>query len=585
MKLLKYGAALLITMALWGCGKGNSAAPVTIDPVTKKHSVGWVTLDASGIPTHASDVNGYYAKPDSCAECHGQDLAGGISGVSCSTTDRNGVACHAKFPHVNNFADFDKHGVSAKNPVGGKDGMAHCQKCHGGDYLGRSTAKSCIGCHKSLNALTNAPHAANWLSGSNVNGLRHSSTHKSNAAACFVCHKGGLNNKPTGGSLRPAPPAPLAGAAPDCYNNTMCHDSNVGHSAGWTVSGGPGIHGGIAKSSLSFCQTCHALPATGNNPRFTGGTTFTSCESCHNRPFIAHPQTWVPGRGITSGAANTVSTHGYDTVAYADCKLCHGAVGNATAPSCISVKGVDGLTGCHASAPVTAAVTPATNGCVSCHSEPPATDAHAVHMGLASNITCDACHYGAGKRTSKHANGTKDVVISPLYQAKTGDPAINGGNGFYNVATKRCNNVSCHGAKTTAPWDVTAVITQNCNFCHNITGNDNQAGDVDPGTLLANDFATPPLDQYNNAFSGVRPAAAAHNLHFYHAVTVNQSCLNCHFLMPNSQHFSDLSTPVMNTANIVDGTKWSGSYSATGNKTCTNVSCHSSVAATIDWLR
>src|SRR5450631_980203 len=183
MKILQYGIVLLCIVTLWGCGKGNSNAPVTIDPVTNKHVVGWAANGAGGLHPTA-----YFANAVSCEECHGKpsDPAGGISGVSCSNPGRSGVACHPSFPHVAGFADFAKHGSVAKDVASGVTGMAHCKQCHGSSYTGAGSAPNCIACHKMTNPSSNAPHAAQWVNG-NANGLKHSTTDVTNAPACAQC--------------------------------------------------------------------------------------------------------------------------------------------------------------------------------------------------------------------------------------------------------------------------------------------------------------------------------------------------------------------------------------------------------------
>lgn len=303
----------------------------------------------------------------------------------------------------------------------------------------------------------------------------------------------------------------------------------------------------------------HSFPFSGAMHASSAGTPpYANCTACHN--------TTIAGGTYSVGSKPLCSACHKDVVnlnsATRGCKDCHGGAANDGRP---------------ADASLTAQFPNRQNG-------------HGAHTF--TGVPCTACHFDFGTGAPNHGKSgnnqnplSANVVIAPTYFAKTGDPTINGGNGYYNPATKRCNNVSCHGAKTTAPWDVPQMVPLMCNFCHNISGNDVQAGDVDPATLLANDYATPPLDQHNNAFSGVRPASQANNLHYFHVVIVNQSCLSCHNFPANASHFADLSSPIMTKSNIVDAALWGGTYTPTGNKTCSNVACHASVASTIDWLR
>ena len=85
--------------------------------------------------------------PGSCATyCHGQDWTGGDSGVSC-------FQCHGTFPHSEDWSDISQHGVHVdKN--GGPDTCA--THCHGEDLGGADSGVSCTQCHK------NYPHVPDW---------------------------------------------------------------------------------------------------------------------------------------------------------------------------------------------------------------------------------------------------------------------------------------------------------------------------------------------------------------------------------------------------------------------------------------
>lgn len=77
------------------------------------------------------EANGYPFAD--CQECHGEDLEGGTSGVSC-------LACHHPFaePYENTHPAYLQ---SALDP------LLNCQICHGADYSGGAVGVSCLGCH------------------------------------------------------------------------------------------------------------------------------------------------------------------------------------------------------------------------------------------------------------------------------------------------------------------------------------------------------------------------------------------------------------------------------------------------------
>ena len=531
MKILKYGTVMLCIFALWGCSKGNPDAPVTIDPVTGKHPAGWAANGAGGTHTGA-----YFAAPGSCIQCHGQpsDPAGGVSKVSCSNPGRSGVACHANFPHVANFAAFNVHGGVAKDVASGITGMAHCQKCHGTSYTGADSAPSCIGCHKLTTPSTNAPHAANWISG-NANGLKHSTTAESNAPACAQCHLGGRFSH---AAPNPAP----AGTAPGCFNGTLCHNNAV-HPLPFVAG-----HQADAKANLASCQLCHATPSSGSNPRYnllkgTGVLNPNGCEDCHNKPGIAHPFMWLPGRGATNGVTNA-TTHATAGTVNISCGLCHGGTaltggsvaypGGIAPPSCFSssASSING-TSCHITKPVDSQG--ADIGCISCHGIPPATGKHGSHFASIPNVNCAACHNNLGPGNLTHADGTVNLALLSTYQAKT----VVGTFAFDPGASKSCANVSCHGGQTTPSWTTGSInVNTDCTRCHNL------------GTA-----------QYNSYNSGIFGAV---NLHDFHLNSVGLFCTDCHNTTNLAiNHFTHLETQIMEgpaSATIGGGTTGIVSY-------------------------
>lgn len=107
IKIGRYLFALLGCTAmgvLSGCGDSTSTAKLNGE--TGKHVSDWIARHPA---TARSSM-------DSCAKCHGEDLNGGISLVSCmSPTAIQGFTCHATSP--------------AGNPAG-------CLSCHGGPPTG-----------------------------------------------------------------------------------------------------------------------------------------------------------------------------------------------------------------------------------------------------------------------------------------------------------------------------------------------------------------------------------------------------------------------------------------------------------------
>jgi predicted CxxxxCH...CXXCH cytochrome family protein len=433
-QITKYAVRGLILLgfiaAMAACSSPNASS--IVNPETGKHSATWIVDHRTAALTNQTV----------CAECHGSDLKGGISGVSCFSASFNGMTCHANGPsgHPAGWANPASHGAAAKsapNPAA-TQGFSTCQACHGSDFSGGISTIVCSSCHGGA-----APHPVSWATGTGT--YTHTNTDTGNAPVCALCH--------AGGNLSPIapPPTPAPGTPIGCFNNTLCH-AVPGHAAGWSD---PTVHGASAKAApnaaamqgFSTCQTCHGSD-------FSGGISTIVCSSCHGGA-APHPVSWITGT-----YTHTNTDQGNAPV----CALCHTNGANSpiappspaapagTAPGCFNA------TLCHA--------TP-TAACGTCHAIPPngtvspnVAGQHAIHTGLGSSITCDTCHTGGGFGTANHGNGTVVVSIAPAYNAKAG-PAS------YNASTLSCSDVACHGGVTTPNWQTGTIdVNTQCASCH-----------------------------------------------------------------------------------------------------------------------
>ncbi len=292
-------------LILAGCSSSNKESGFNNE--TGKHVENW----------YVDHRAAFLDNPALCAQCHGTDLKGGLSNVSCFSASFSGMSCHANGPsnHPSDWDNPDIHGATAKAAPSTTSGFSLCQTCHGSDFAGGTIQKTCLntaGCH---GANVNAPHSPKpWR-----NSIRtHANTNPDNAPVCALCHLG----KRTPPSYAAIP----AGTTPGCFNNTLCHAA-VGHPAGWAD---PNAHGATAKaapgttSGFSLCQTCH-----GND--FTGGAVLQTClntAGCHGAGVNApHAAAWLPG----SAYVHTTTDPGNALV----CALCH--LGNRTPPSYATV--------------------------------------------------------------------------------------------------------------------------------------------------------------------------------------------------------------------------------------------------------
>jgi predicted CxxxxCH...CXXCH cytochrome family protein len=296
--------------------------------------------------------------------------------------------------HDAGWASPDSHGAVAKAAAGSTSGFAVCQECHADKFNGGISNISCLntaGCH---GAAVSSPHSPKpWRGGTRT----HTNTDQSNAPICALCHTNGANS-----SVQPSPFD--SGAAPGCFNNTLCHAA-VGHPAGWAD---PSAHGTTAKSAptstagFSYCQTCHGSD-------FTGGTANQSCFTCHQAGSTGTPPhafPWLPGdtyvhtttdQGNAPVCAlchlNNRTPPSYATVPAGttpDCfnnTLCHGAVGHAAGWANPNSHGAAAK-----SAPGTAT---GFSYCQSCHGND--------FTGGTVNQSCFTCHQAGTTGTPPHA--------------------------------------------------------------------------------------------------------------------------------------------------------------------------------------
>jgi len=612
--LLRSAFSLILLVAfagIAGCGTDKSPDVMVSPP-------GWVVVPSGG--QHATSATQTYIAnggSSSCAECHGADLSGGTSKVSCfgnpSGCHHGPVAGWVAAPPA-----AQEHGAAAKRAPG-SSGFVSCQICHGSDFSGGGAESSCFTCHA-----VSAPHPPKpWHSSTTHT---HTDTDTLNADVCATCH---YPNSPNNPANHPSTPAP-AGTAPGCFNGTLCHGATAApHILGsvWRDPN-PQFHGVTAKQNLSFCQGCHGAPGT---IQFNGGTAPTSCQNttCHPQA-KAHPGGTVRWYQAPQPFPGYVPSHRDSGNRNAACAICHEVDGvgigpDPNAPNCFSA-GFNGA-GCHSGGPggpnhpvpffdnnhtrstpaefsadcsICHAVTGsspnstaplctvchtagsplAVGGCASCHSRPPSGTAypdvagrHAKHDALDSVAgVCGTCHNGLDNGTRAHydranARPGKNVLRNPpgdaafpsVYNARAGAAS------FDNVALT-CANVSCHGALTAPSWQ-TGTIDVNtdagCLACHRL------------GTAAG----TP---ENNSPFSGL------HASHLDPGGPVRATCVECHDMANGTtgagNHFKFLVTVQMEgpASQTVEPNGSAANYNAT-NRTCGTFDCHAVTHSAFSW--
>ena len=266
--------ALLTALAI-GCSKKNG---VPFDP-DAAHPSDYIT-------THPAFYRG---TGEACADCHGGDLLGGISTVSCFSISRDGQACHPGGPAGHPAGWRSSHATT--NPAQ----AVTCAVCH--DNAANNLPPGCF--NNSLCHGARSTHPAGWRT-------THQGTQPGEASACAACH-------PDKGT-------------PSCFTSTACHGSGSGHPLGW-VDGSK--HGRTAEaapgnaSGMASCSTCHGTTF--------GGGTGPSCLTCHggNAPHPKSNWTGESGRHRNADTGNTAA-----------CARCHTQL--AGSPNCRNTNGCHG---------------------------------------------------------------------------------------------------------------------------------------------------------------------------------------------------------------------------------------------------
>ncbi len=281
---------------------------------------------------HSSDwgkitAHGQFVKEKSTAtcatKCHGADLNGGLSKVSCSS-------CHNLWPNEHRNVDWAKGAHGEKYLVLGK---MSCLACHatGQEYVVASNpglqTKSCLSCHSSLEVHT----TDSWkTSGHGAWALEKGTTE------CKQCHGATLE----GGKKWP-------GASIVATSCVSCHTTYpLLHTPSWKTQANG--HGQTLVTTLQGnpkeCSLCHGV-------NLTGTATAPGCVSCHGPGKSKHPigtaQSWCDSDdGMENMVPCTVEVRYSNGIVHSKdykanpllCQACHGLdfKGGASQKSCFS---------------------------------------------------------------------------------------------------------------------------------------------------------------------------------------------------------------------------------------------------------
>jgi len=150
--MCRWTLLLLMIVATTGCSTANQDSPLYLVDQNGNHPAGWV------------EIHGSYAIPDAvmCMPCHGEDLDGGISRVSCSSSSYKGQSCHAAGQdfHNENWVNKTYIGTNTFHATAYSDDDAGCIFCHTPPPLDEPYEGYCWICHFGV---TGARSPGGWV--------------------------------------------------------------------------------------------------------------------------------------------------------------------------------------------------------------------------------------------------------------------------------------------------------------------------------------------------------------------------------------------------------------------------------------
>jgi hypothetical protein len=261
-KILAMFVYLLFVLIVFSCSDLKNSLPVASNGEIKIHDAGW--NDPLSSSFHGTVLKSQQFDLSKCVSCHAKTFNGGTSGIKCFT-------CHVSYPHKTGWSnDTSSINFHGNYLLARLDSMVSCSSCHGTDYTGGTSGKSCFSCHPGY------PHKSGWTiaDSSNFHG-KYLKVNGWQVSECQPCHGTNYDGGTSGVSCRSCHPS---------FPHSDNFDESNGHPVYMRANGFP----------LDQCKLCH-----GSN--YSGGAIVTiSCRECHDNP--AGPEQCNTCHGDFSGA-------------------------------------------------------------------------------------------------------------------------------------------------------------------------------------------------------------------------------------------------------------------------------------------
>lgn len=301
---------LITGLIIQGCSKVEDNLVTVPENSIGTHPPGWGNPDSADF--HGKFLNNNHLNIEQCKPCHGGDFDGGTSKVTCyNSTCHSIVTVHnSRWYNVADTQNFHGRFIMRSNW-----NMEFCKVCHGNDFLGGLSQKSCIRCHEDGPQACYVchgdpatkhiwpPKSLFWHYLETEQGVGAHDAHlnpDSNArfsriVECTECHKpitGFYDSNHIGSNpgvaevvFGPLSKTTTSGFVPNPqWNSTTQKCSNV-YCHGYFRGGNPTAAPTFTDPNSVVCGSCHGNPATGNpipaTPPHPPGYTLTQCYLCH----------------------------------------------------------------------------------------------------------------------------------------------------------------------------------------------------------------------------------------------------------------------------------------------------------------
>lgn len=298
---------LLTALLMQGCSKVEENLAIAPVETIGTHPSGWGNPDSASF--HGNYLAGTHLNISACKQCHGGDFTGGTSKVSCYTCHSIATVHNSGWYNSSDPVNF--HGRYIMNNSWSSE---FCKTCHGTDYLGGLSQKSCFTCHEDgpqgcyvchgdpSTHNTWPPKSLFWHYLNTEQGVGAHDVHMnpdsnlrvSAVVQCTECHReitnfndtNHIGNNPGVAEVvfGPLSKTKTTGFTPNPqWNQTTQKCSNV-YCHGYFRNGNTTATATFTDPGSVVCGSCHGNPTTGN-PIPGGvhpvGYTINQCYLCH----------------------------------------------------------------------------------------------------------------------------------------------------------------------------------------------------------------------------------------------------------------------------------------------------------------